>query len=282
MKCIPVSLLIFVCLSIVFDSCNSGTKPNEANSSIKIEDAKKLQERANELILSSNFIEAEELLKKAITLHSNSSIYVDLFRLYAIQSKNQEADESIKKSLLFKNVDPSAYYLNGKYIFTKYKRDSIESVLYNFRKASELGNSKGEDYYNAIKLIEACRKAFLEMDVEKLMELNFQDAMIDYFGSLNEAQIGISNAFNQYKQTKSKLTNLDYFIPDQIFTNTNNSKLAKFRIMIQAIDNGEIVQMPSVFLLISINGNNWYLLSKSHKDYLSKYFSDDILSQVFK
>lgn len=282
MKRIYISFFIIVCFAIIFFSCSSNTKPKEANSSIKIEDAKKLQERATELLNSSNFNEAEALLKKAISLNSNSGLYVDLFRLYALQDKIQAADESIQKALSFKQVDPSAYYLNGKYLFAKYKRDSIESVLVNFRKASEHGNSKGEDYYNAIKLIEACRKAFLEMDVEKLIELNFQDALMSYYGSLHEAQIGISHNFNQFKQSKSKLTNLNYFIPDQIFTTANNSKLAKFRIMFDAVENGEIVHMQSVFLLISIDGTKWYLLSKSNENYISKYFSDDILNQIFK
>jgi len=73
MRNILYLIFALACLSILLNSCNSNTNPKVTSSSIKIEEAKKLQDRANVLLNNSNFSEAEQILKRAISLNSNSS-----------------------------------------------------------------------------------------------------------------------------------------------------------------------------------------------------------------
>lgn len=277
--------LIFITLAILA-SCQRKPTKESTNNPLKNDDVVSvLQKQGNDYLNNSNYPQAEELLLKAIAIRPSSALYLDLFRVYIVQDKNELADNAMKLAISTDKDNPDSYYLNAKYLFMKYQEDSINIILENFEKANRLGNKSAKEYIDIIITANKYSEVFKNMDIDGLIKITYPDAMTNFYKSENAARDEFKKAFNQLNSLGSKIIDWNYFIPDQIFTNGNN-KIAKMKTATKyLINNNTPLQMLDKIILISTNnGKDWYTMSyeESHKQYLTKFFNSETLNELFK
>lgn len=278
-------ILIILTLTILAACQSRSAKESKNNSFNKEHEVSVLQKQANEYLNNLNYIQAEELFLKAISIKPSSSLYLDLFRVYILQDKNQLADNAIKMAISTDKDHSDSYYLNAKYLFMKYKEDSIKIVLENFEKANRFGNKSAKDYIDVINTAEKYKKFFKNMNIDGLIEITYPDAMTNFYKSENTARDEFKKVFNQLNSLGGKIIDWNYFIPDQIFTNGNN-KIAKMKVATTLlIKSNPPIQMPDEIIVISTNdGKEWYTMSyqESHKQYLSQFFNNETIKDLVK